>query len=327
MKKNKPFISIIIPTFNEGKRIRECLNSIINQEYPRSRIEIIVVDDGSVDDTLKVAKEYKAKIVRNGTNNIERGKSIGLEHASSEFVFFLDADNALTNNNWLAQSVSILDNNKHVVGVQSYKYLYNPSDKAVNRYCQLFGINDPMAMYLGKRGQLMIYENKWIYPNTLIKETKVYDVVRFTVETLPTIGSQGYMTRKSLLKKTSWKPYLFHMDSAYELVATGHNTFVMLKYEIKHDYVNNLGNLIKKYRRNIQLYYKYQHLRKYKYNLSKIRLATTIVVMATLIIPIKDSIAGYLHKRDAAWFLHPVICLVVLYIYATETLKFYWSEA
>ncbi|NIO44350.1 MAG: glycosyltransferase, partial [Candidatus Aenigmarchaeota archaeon] len=52
-------ISVIIPSFNCGKTIEKCLQSLVNQDYPKQKYEILVVDNLSKDDTAKVAKKFK----------------------------------------------------------------------------------------------------------------------------------------------------------------------------------------------------------------------------------------------------------------------------
>ena len=70
-------ISFIVPVFNKEEHIIDCLNSLISQDM--DDIEIIVVDDGSSDDTSKILKEYKDKIILK-----EIGKNSGVFVATSE---------------------------------------------------------------------------------------------------------------------------------------------------------------------------------------------------------------------------------------------------
>ena len=58
-----PKFSIIIPVYNVEKYIKRCLDSVINQSY--NNYEIIVVDDGCTDNSIKIAKNYPAKIISN----------------------------------------------------------------------------------------------------------------------------------------------------------------------------------------------------------------------------------------------------------------------
>lgn len=320
---SEPAITVIIPTFNESGRIRHCLESVRNQDYSQENIYIFLIDDNSTDNTLEIAKRYNVEIFLNGTHHIERAKSIGVDNSKTEYLFFMDADNALTNSNWFKESVHILEEHPEVVGVQSQRFLYKKNDNIANRYCELFGINDPYAYYIGKRGLLKATEDSWIYPDSVQEIRKNFFIVEFDKDTLPTLGSQGYMTRKSLVIKSDWKPYLFHMDSIYDLVVKRKRKFAIIRYDIEHDYVVSICNMYQKWRRNIQLYYKYSANRRYKYNLNPKTFLKTTLILATFIIPLKDGMQGFIKKPDVAWLMHPFFCFMVVLIYSYCTVEFY----
>lgn len=96
----RPKISIIIPMWNEGaengKRLRKTIDSVLNSHYPKNKLEIIVVNDGSTDDSLKIANSYKNKGVKVISYKKSHGKTYainrGLQVATGEFVAGLDAD-------------------------------------------------------------------------------------------------------------------------------------------------------------------------------------------------------------------------------------------
>lgn len=58
-----PSISVIIPTYNSEKVLKSCLESIKGQDYPKERIEVIVVDGGSQDTTTKIAQSFGARVL------------------------------------------------------------------------------------------------------------------------------------------------------------------------------------------------------------------------------------------------------------------------
>ncbi len=308
----KPLVSVIIPTLNEGRRLEKCLQSVVSQTY--KEIEILIVDDGSTDATLTIAKKFKARIIKNGAKNIEIAKSLGVKNALGELLLFFDADNQFVAPDWIQDCVTILGNHPSVVGVQSDSFYYTRSHNLVNRYCELMGINDPLAFHLGKRGQKMMKESGFPHVTTLT-ETQKYKIVKFSTANLPPIGSQGYCTRKSLIKKTTWQPYMFHMDSAWELVALGHTEFAYLKSPVLHDYVQSLSDLKRKLQRNVRLYLTQNNLRKYKYDLTSLKLAFALFTMLTLVYPFAIAVRGYLRFRDRAWFMHPVLCVLVIFWY------------
>ncbi|PIV68393.1 MAG: hypothetical protein COY38_04080 [Candidatus Aenigmarchaeota archaeon CG_4_10_14_0_8_um_filter_37_24] len=93
--KKQPKISVIIPAYNEGKNILESIKSVLKAEYPEDRLEVIVVDDHSEDDTFKQAKTIESKSVRVFTKK-HGGKAAavnyGIKKSTGEIVMVLDAD-------------------------------------------------------------------------------------------------------------------------------------------------------------------------------------------------------------------------------------------
>lgn len=89
-------VSILIPAYNAGRWIAETISSAVNQTWPAR--EIIVVDDGSTDDTLQVARQFESKSVKvvtqpNGGASSARNRALGL--AQGEYIQWLDADDLL----------------------------------------------------------------------------------------------------------------------------------------------------------------------------------------------------------------------------------------
>lgn len=92
---NRPLVSVIIPVYNAGVYLRECLDSIVCQTL--KDIEIICVDDGSTDDSLKILEEYKnkddrVKVVCQQNKFAGVARNTGMEVASGKYYVFLDAD-------------------------------------------------------------------------------------------------------------------------------------------------------------------------------------------------------------------------------------------
>ncbi len=311
-----PDVTIIIPAYNAARELTQCLCNIRAQDYPHERLRVLVIDDDSTDDTQQVAAAYGATVLRNGYKNIERGKSVGLAHAESEFVFLLDSDNRLPSQDWLRYAVAILRDHPDVVGVQAARFTYDPADPPANRYCSLYGIGDPVAYYFRKRDHLSYHDEEWTLSGKVVEEHPDYYLVRFTLENMPTVGSQGFLTRKSLLLQTDWTPALFHVDSNLELVATGHNLYAFLRRDVTHDYVRSIGHLSGKLRRNALLFYAQRDERRHLWTMSRWTSLRYLLTMITVVVPFRDALRGYRKVRDPAWFLHPLLCVYVPAMYA-----------
>ena len=93
--------SVIIPTYNCGKYISKCLDSIINKNY--DNIEIIIVDDGSSDDTFKIVKKYKnnykkiIKAYKHSHKGVSSSRNFAMKKSSGEYLVFVDGDDYLEN--------------------------------------------------------------------------------------------------------------------------------------------------------------------------------------------------------------------------------------
>jgi len=91
-KEFEPKVSIIIPAYNEETRIKNCLDSILASSYKKNKIEIVVVDDGSTDNTLKVLKSYRIKVLKQKHLGKSKALNKGISAAKNEFVLVIDAD-------------------------------------------------------------------------------------------------------------------------------------------------------------------------------------------------------------------------------------------
>jgi glycosyltransferase involved in cell wall biosynthesis len=87
-------VSIIIPCYNQAHFLNEAIESVLAQSYPH--FEIIVVDDGSIDNTSEVAVRYpEVRCIRQDNQGVNAARNTGLRHSKGEYLVFLDADDRL----------------------------------------------------------------------------------------------------------------------------------------------------------------------------------------------------------------------------------------
>lgn len=116
-------ISVIVPAFNAESTIERCLNSILNQTF--SELEIIVVNDGSSDETENIIKKMslidrRIRLISIPNNGVSHARNIGLDSATGDYITFVDSDDTVDSN--IYEHLLFLMNNYQVdVAHCSYK--------------------------------------------------------------------------------------------------------------------------------------------------------------------------------------------------------------
>ena len=91
-----PKVSVIIPAYNEEKTIQLTIDSILESDYPKDKLDILIVDDGSSDKTYERASEYENKGIRIFKQEVNGGKgkalNKGIKESKGDFIFTMDAD-------------------------------------------------------------------------------------------------------------------------------------------------------------------------------------------------------------------------------------------
>lgn len=91
----EPEVSVIIPCYNEGGNITACLKAVYSMDYPKNKLEVVVVDDGSTDDTQRILSGFKSrgiKIIRGKHEGKSASLNLGVRNSSKGIIFAVDAD-------------------------------------------------------------------------------------------------------------------------------------------------------------------------------------------------------------------------------------------
>ncbi|MEM4710904.1 MAG: glycosyltransferase family A protein [Candidatus Woesearchaeota archaeon] len=118
----KPKVSVIVCTYNDGKYIEECIKSILNQSY--KNFELLIIDDGSTDNTYKIVESFKDKRILYYKNIKNMGlaysRSKGLKKSKGDFIFFTDAD-CIARKDWI--EITLKNFKKSNIGIVEGKIL------------------------------------------------------------------------------------------------------------------------------------------------------------------------------------------------------------
>ena len=121
--KNEPLVTIIIPTKNNYKILKRCLDSI-NQSTLYKNFEIIVVDNDSGDELKQYYNSLKCTVLNfNGNFNFSKMNNYAVKHAKGDFLLFLNDDTKVLERNWLHKLVSVC--NQNGVGAVGPKLLFS----------------------------------------------------------------------------------------------------------------------------------------------------------------------------------------------------------
>jgi glycosyltransferase involved in cell wall biosynthesis len=180
-KTEYPLVSIIIPVYNSEKYLAECINSAIAQTWNNK--EIIIVDDGSIDDSYEIATKYSIhsyiKIISQKNRGASAARNAGLKEAKGDYIQFLDADDLLGRDK-IEKQVKLLLKHPGRVAVCPTIHFYsdqNPYENSPSPYENsfLYETDDPVEFLINlyggnnSRGS-MIQTNALLSPATVIKK-------------------------------------------------------------------------------------------------------------------------------------------------------------
>lgn len=123
--------SIIVPVYNVEKYLRQCVKSIECQEY--KNYEIILVDDGSTDDSSSICDELKKNnqaisVIHKANGGLSDARNVGTEQATGEYVIYLDSDDYWNDTSFLKKIYELIDSQKPDLVVFGYKKVLDNMD-------------------------------------------------------------------------------------------------------------------------------------------------------------------------------------------------------
>lgn len=121
-------ISVIVPIYNVEKYLQKCVDSIINQTY--KSLEIILVDDGSLDNCPKMCDDYakkdsRIKVVHKENGGLSDARNVGMEVVTGEYVSFIDSDDYISLDFYETLLQTMIDNDSDIVECSVVKFYEN----------------------------------------------------------------------------------------------------------------------------------------------------------------------------------------------------------
>lgn len=163
-----PLVSVIFPVYNYEENILETIRSVLNQTY--DNFELIVIDDNSNDNTLKLINTIKDSRIKLISNESKRGyaysRNNAISHANGKYIFYIDEDN-LWDIEYLSTMVGLFFVLPDADAIYTGQYVYD------NNFNNLLGI------IFGSYNKSLLYNNNFISISALAHKKEVFDKISF----------------------------------------------------------------------------------------------------------------------------------------------------
>lgn len=192
---NKADISIIVPIYNAEKYLNKCIKSILNQT--KKELEIILINDGSTDNSEKIIKNYKDKRIKyfkNKNQGIGKTRNFGIEKSSGKYIMFLDSDDFLEKNACELLFNKAENNNLDLVICDFYKIFDNENIEEVRQpnFSDSTLKDNPNILNENLAPWAKLYKKELIKKNNIqFVENLKYEDAPFTVEALDRANKIG----------------------------------------------------------------------------------------------------------------------------------------
>ena len=249
-------VSVIIPVYNVEPYLDKCLNTLVNQTL--KKIEIIIVNDGSKDNSEKIIEKYlkkypeKIKYIKKANGGLSSARNEGLKYASGEYIGFVDSDDYVSLNTFNLMYKKAKEKNFDLV-VCNLNYVYESKTKMVSAGLDKDLENEDEV----KKNIVFLYPAVWnkLYKKEILDSLKFkegiwYEDVEFNFRVYPRVKSIGYVDkpliqyvqRESSISKTIDKRLFNYIDNFNGLIRyyQDNNLYNKYYFELEYSYVRYL---------------------------------------------------------------------------------------
>ena len=317
-----PIITFIIPTLNAETFLPACLSSVRTQKYPQNRIEIIIADGGSTDNTKKISRSFHAKIIHNPNVYQEYGKTLASKIAKGLLFFYIDADNVLATHTFVSSIVDVYCKHPEVMGFLP-QTVPAPDSNPVDRYLGYL-FTDPFTWFVyHNSANPKDFHNKY----TPIYSSPEYELYRFPKQQIPLFGlAQGVATNKKFIRGTF--DYADDILSGIKLIRQGGIVAYIPNATLYHYHIKNISQFIQKYRWRVQNNFS-QTIKdtglvsrlSYMSVLQKIRIMVFIPYALSIVFPLIDAIKLSIRYKNHVMLNHVIISYILALIIIIERIR------
>jgi glycosyltransferase involved in cell wall biosynthesis len=315
--------SICIPTYNSEKTLRDTLVSIKNQDIDKNRIEVLIFDGGSTDDTIKIAKEYPfVKILKNEKRLPEFAKLQAINVAKGKYYIMMDSDEAFSHNSVLSNRLNAFNNFRSAHLLVANKLNYVKGFGIAGNYLNKCGDPFTWFVYKNKHGILESFKSN-IKDFIVDGDTKI-NLLSFKPEDKKPIADGGTTTYDLDFFKNHYKDQLNDIKMvtamADNIFAVSNECLCIENDNVLHRSKSQLNIYLKKIKfRIINNIFAPSEAGFSSRNIAKTNRKYLFPLYAvSFIFPLIDSIKLSIIYHDATMMLH------ILYTYYTTILIAYY---
>lgn len=171
----KPLISVVVPVYNGEKYLEDCVNSVIENDY--KNLEIIIIDDGSKDNSLNIAnslsqKDKRVKVIHQENSGVSTARNNGIKNAQGQYITFIDTDDFIVKD-YISYFYNLIKENDAEIALTPMPRRFN--EKTKNDLPE--NESDYIEIWTGKEtAKQMLYYNVVIAPwNKMISMKLIRD--------------------------------------------------------------------------------------------------------------------------------------------------------
>lgn len=318
-----PLVSIIIATRNSQKTLSKVLVSITMQSYPKEKVEVLIIDGMSNDQTRTIAGRFEYKIIDNPNLDFVSAKYLGFLKAKGEYAMYLDSDEVLENPDSIKNKISTFHSDKRIKAVTGTGYK-NPADSSViSHYLNEFG--DPFSYFIYdstmnykfflaslKKKYQVCYEDK----NFVVfdfSNSKILPLLEF-VEMGGIIDLNYFKKQFPQIKKnpTLIAHFLYLLKTKGALVAITKNDPI-IHYSVNSfkSYISKISWRVKNniYNRGDLAFSGFEGREQFQPVSYRLKRYFFIPYSLSIIFPLIDSIYLSVTRRDTVFLIHPILCI------------------
>lgn len=331
-----PLVSIIIPTYNSSSNLELVLKSIQKQSY--QNLEILIYDANSSDNTIDIAKKYRAKVKINRKQHQVYAKHQGTFEAKGKYIVHLDSDEVLKSKNSIKNKVYLMEKNKEVKACAVSGHETPKNANGANYYINEFG--DPFSYFMyGYSFNANFFVKDLSVTFDVVSQNKNYVIFNFDIGTrLPCLelsAAGAMLDRKYLVnnfKKLKKNPYLVS-QTFYMILSGGMKVAIMKNDPIIHYSATSWKNYFNKLKARVlnnlyltdmgksafsgrdKYYPLYFKKKKYLY----------ILYCSTFILPAIKGITLAISRKRYIFLMYPFVSLylmlLMIYFYIAKLIK------